>query len=125
MQFSTSWCGHCVKMQPDWEQLAQEVHQDYSGLLVVSVDCEKSADLCQAFQVQGYPTVMLLTATKTPEGELGYQPTPYSKDRTAGPMLAFLREQKACKAKNMFKSLFRFLWTQVKGVLAIQVQMPK
>lgn len=124
-KFSTSWCGHCVKMQPDWEQLAKDVHADYTGLLVVSVDCEKSAELCQAFQVQGYPTVMLLKAVKTPEGELGYQPVPYQKERTAPPMLAFLRENKAMKAKNILKSFAKFVLAQIKSVFSIQVQMPK
>lgn len=60
LQFSTSWCGHCVKMQPDWEKLAKTVHKDFKGCRVVSVDCEKDAEVCQAFGVEGYPTLMLL-----------------------------------------------------------------
>ena len=52
IKFSTSWCGHCVKMEPDWQRLASLIHKDYKGCLVVSVDCEASADLCQAFGVQ-------------------------------------------------------------------------
>jgi len=37
LKFSTSWCGHCVKMQPDWEKLANTVHKDFKGCRVVSV----------------------------------------------------------------------------------------
>ena len=66
IKFSTSWCGHCVKMEPDWQRLAKLVHSDFKGCLVVSVDCEATADLCQAFSVQGYPTIMLLQATQVP-----------------------------------------------------------
>ena len=49
MKFSTSWCGHCVKMEPDWQRLAKLVHKDYKGCMVVSVDCEATADICQVF----------------------------------------------------------------------------
>jgi hypothetical protein len=68
---------------------------------------------------------MLLKAVKTPEGELGYQPVPYQKERTAPPMLAFLRENKAMKAKNILKSFAKFVLAQIKSVFSIQVQMPK
>jgi thiol-disulfide isomerase/thioredoxin len=47
LKFSTSWCGHCVKMEPDWQRLAKLVHKDYKGCMVVSVDCEATADICQ------------------------------------------------------------------------------
>ena len=53
-------------MEPDWQRLAKLVHSDFKGCLVVSVDCEATADLCQAFSVQGYPTIMLLQATQVP-----------------------------------------------------------
>jgi thiol-disulfide isomerase/thioredoxin len=37
LQFSTSWCGHCVTMAPECASLAQTIHKDYRGLKVVSV----------------------------------------------------------------------------------------
>ena len=49
MKSSTSWCGHCVKMETDWQRLAKLVHKDYKGCMVVSVDCEATADICQVF----------------------------------------------------------------------------
>ena len=94
-QFSTSWCGHCVKMAPEWAALASTIHKEYRGLKVVSVgtvlleilmwsislahtliwvaDCEKFPDVCKAFGVEGYPTIMLLKPQKTAEG-LGFAP---------------------------------------------------
>lgn len=29
IKFSTSWCGHCVRMAPDWKSLAKDIHKDY------------------------------------------------------------------------------------------------
>jgi hypothetical protein len=43
----------------------------------VLADCEKHAEMCQAFGVEGYPTLVLLKLTKTAEGEMAYQYVPY------------------------------------------------
>jgi len=122
LKFSTSWCGHCVKMAPDWKGLAKDVHKDYKGCLVVSVDCEKEAQLCQAFSVQGYPTLILLRRAKTPEGETAYEPVKYEQARERGAMLSFLREKKAAKAKNWLLATLKSIFA---SVFNIQVQMPK
>lgn len=125
IKFSTSWCGHCVKMEPDWQRLAKLVHKDYKGCMVVSVDCEASADLCQAFSVQGYPTIMLLMASETPEGQVGYQPVMYQNQRDFGSMLGFLKQNKAAKPKNWVWATVKGLLGQLAGFFQIQVQMPK
>jgi thiol-disulfide isomerase/thioredoxin len=180
LKFSTSWCGHCVKMQPDWEKLANTVHKDFKGCRVVSVgrlpscfiphppppppllpappshqlpttsaivrqprimfgdaargmrldpepkwcvsaDCEKDAEVCQAFGVQGYPTLMLLKVAKTPEGEVGYQPVPYQQARDYSNMLGFLRKEKAVKAKNIVKTMVSSAINFVQQIFKIEV----
>lgn len=125
IKFSTSWCGHCVKMEPDWQRLAKLVHTEYKGCTVVSVDCEASAEMCQAFGVQGYPTIMLLVATATETGEIGYQPVPYQGQRDFGAMLGFIKQNKAAKPKNWVWATVKGLLGQLAGFFQIQVQMPK
>jgi len=125
IKFSTSWCGHCVKMEPDWQRLAKLVHKEYKGCMVVSVDCEATPDLCKAFSVQGYPTIMLLMASTTAEGAVGYQPVPYQGQRDFGAMLGFINENKAAKAKNAVWAFAKGLLGQAAGFFQIQVQMPK
>ena len=125
LKFSTSWCGHCVKMQPDWDKLAKTVHQDFTGCRIVSVDCEKEAEVCQAFEVKGYPTIMLLKTSKTPQGEIGYQPVPYQMAREFRAMLGFLRSNQACKSKNLLKTAFTYVMSFVTQIFKIEVSMPK
>ena len=48
LQFSTSWCGHCVKMAPEWAALAATIHKDYRGLKVVSVGPQRPPALRSA-----------------------------------------------------------------------------
>mmetsp|Transcript_22241 Transcript_22241/g.60772 ORF Transcript_22241/g.60772 Transcript_22241/m.60772 type:complete len:110 (+) Transcript_22241:452-781(+) len=109
-------------MAPEWKSLAATIHKEYSGMIVVSVDCEASAEVCGYFGVQGYPTILLLRATKTPQGEAGYDPVRYEQAREAGAMLAFIRQQGAARAR-------RPVWGMIKALaakfLAIKVTMPK
>mmetsp|Transcript_30046 Transcript_30046/g.76126 ORF Transcript_30046/g.76126 Transcript_30046/m.76126 type:complete len:236 (-) Transcript_30046:46-753(-) len=125
LKFSTSWCGHCVKMQPDWEALAKTVHKDHKGCRIVSVDCEKDAEICQAFGVQGYPTLMLLKLSKTPEGEIGYEPVPYQEARDFGSMLGFLNKNGVIKAKNWLLPIKAKIMNLISTIFKIEVSMPK
>jgi thiol-disulfide isomerase/thioredoxin len=50
-------CGHCKKMAPDWETLAEEFAADKVGL-VAEVDCTTAGKpLCDANGVRGFPTL--------------------------------------------------------------------
>jgi hypothetical protein len=46
---------------------------DEFGISVLCTDCERFADVCKAFGVEGYPTIMLLKPQKTADG-LGFAP---------------------------------------------------
>ena len=87
----------------------------------VFADCEKDAEVCQAFGVQGYPTLMLLKVAKTPEGEVGYQPVPYQQARDYSNMLGFLRKEKAVKAKNIVKTMVSSAINFVQQIFKIEV----
>jgi len=50
-------CGHCKKMKPDWEKLAQEWDGHAVGM-VAEVDCTaEGKPLCDANGVRGFPTL--------------------------------------------------------------------
>jgi len=50
--FKAPWCGHCKKLKPEWDKLADEV-----DALIGEVDCTVEKKLCSEHGVQGYPTI--------------------------------------------------------------------
>ena len=54
--FKAPWCGHCKRLKPIWDELADKV-----DVLVGEVDCTVEKDLCLKQGVQGYPTIKYTT----------------------------------------------------------------
>lgn len=61
VSFSTTWCGHCQRMKPDYEQLANTAPPD---VVVAIADCTGSGatQLAQKYEVRGYPTILFFPA---------------------------------------------------------------
>jgi len=58
VKFYAPWCGHCKKLAPTWDELAQKVDADKdSKATIAKVDCTKSQSVCQEMEVRGYPTL--------------------------------------------------------------------
>lgn len=38
VMFYAPWCGHCKKMKPGYEELAKQVHESDSGIVIAKVD---------------------------------------------------------------------------------------
>lgn len=53
------WCGHCKKLAPVWDELAQK----HPG--VAEVDCTENSELCVSHGVSGYPTLLYFPSTNT------------------------------------------------------------
>jgi thiol-disulfide isomerase/thioredoxin len=68
--FYTTWCPHCKKTMPIWDELFSELNDtELNGvtLSLIKVDCDKEQSLAESFNVQGYPTVKLVYGGKTIE----------------------------------------------------------
>ena len=68
--FYTTWCPHCKKTMPIWEELFLALNgTELKGvtLSLIKVDCDKEQSLAESFNVQGYPTVKLVYGGKTIE----------------------------------------------------------
>jgi thioredoxin-related protein len=81
----SDWCGWCKKL--DAEVFSQQAWKDYAAkkLVLMEVDFprgfqlpeetkKQNEKLAEKFKVQGYPTIMILSAAGTRRGELGYVP---------------------------------------------------
>jgi thioredoxin-related protein len=79
----SDWCGWCKKL--DKEVFSQQEWKDYAAkhLVLVEVDFPKGFQLPEAtkkqndelakkFKIQGYPTIVITSASGNKKGELGY-----------------------------------------------------
>ncbi|KAK4245226.1 thioredoxin-like protein [Corynascus novoguineensis] len=53
IKFYAPWCHHCLKVKPNWDQLAKEVQ---GRLNIGEVNCDAESRLCKDIGVKGYPT---------------------------------------------------------------------
>ena len=58
VDFFATWCGPCKRLAPAFQRLALAA-QD-TGIVFAKVDGDDNEDLMEEFQVNAYPTVMLL-----------------------------------------------------------------
>jgi thioredoxin domain-containing protein 5 len=60
VMFFAPWCGHCKRLGPAWQALANA--SDGGGLdgaKVARVDCSRHSALCTKYAVRGFPTLLL------------------------------------------------------------------
>nr|XP_039254772.1 thioredoxin domain-containing protein 5-like isoform X1 [Styela clava] len=88
VKFYAPWCGHCKRLAPVWDQLADE---DFSSaerpIRIVKVDCTKHTKICTDNGVKGYPTLKLFDG--------GEEKEKYSGARTLEALKAFVIENAA------------------------------
>lgn len=53
VEFYAPWCGHCKRLQPEWEAAARQVE----GVNWAKVDCTVEQQICGQMGVRGYPTI--------------------------------------------------------------------
>lgn len=77
VKFYAPYCGYCKKMEPVWNHVAQALYNTklvrensclsflflmfycLLSIRVGKVDCTRFKSVCQAFKIQGYPTIIL------------------------------------------------------------------
>ncbi|GFS11878.1 thioredoxin/protein disulfide isomerase [Elysia marginata] len=57
VKFYAPWCGHCKKLAPTWDELA-ETFTKYKGVSIAKIDCTRSTVICKQYEVRGYPTLL-------------------------------------------------------------------
>ena len=81
----SDWCGWCKKLEA--EVFSQQAWKDYAAKHLVLVELDfprgfqlppetkkQNDELAKKFAIQGYPTIIITSASGQKKGELGYMP---------------------------------------------------
>jgi protein disulfide-isomerase A1 len=82
VEFFAPWCGHCKRLAPEYEAAASEL---YGQVPLAKVDCTVEKELCEKYEVQGFPTIKLFKKNGAVSD--------YDKGRTAADIVKFLKKQ--------------------------------
>jgi protein disulfide-isomerase-like protein len=63
IKFYASWCGHCKKLAPTWEELSNSFEED-QGIVMAKVDAVANRDTAKRFNVKSYPTLLYIADGK-------------------------------------------------------------
>lgn len=58
VKFYAPWCGHCVRMAPAWDEVADKVNED---TIIANLDATAHQAVAQRFGVRGFPTLKFFT----------------------------------------------------------------
>eukprot|EP00013_Stygamoeba_regulata_P029627 CAMPEP_0177650714 /NCGR_PEP_ID=MMETSP0447-20121125/12102_1 /TAXON_ID=0 /ORGANISM="Stygamoeba regulata, Strain BSH-02190019" /LENGTH=356 /DNA_ID=CAMNT_0019153627 /DNA_START=69 /DNA_END=1139 /DNA_ORIENTATION=- len=87
VKFYAPWCGHCKRMAPDYEELAEQYARHSRKVIVAHVDCDQHKDTCQRYGVSGYPTLKYFT------GDSHSTPQAYQGGRTLEDLSQFIQKE--------------------------------
>jgi protein disulfide-isomerase A1 len=73
VDFYAPWCGSCKKLQPIYDEAAQELAGTHLKRYLAKVDVTKNPELEARFQIQSYPTLLWFVKGKPKEYTGGKQ----------------------------------------------------
>jgi protein disulfide isomerase family A protein 3 len=93
IEFYAPWCGHCKKLEPKYNELAEKVKQSGPGNLVIAkMDATANDSPHAKYQARGYPTLFYAPANNK------NAPITYSGDREVDAFWKWLKERSTAPA---------------------------
>ena len=86
VKYYAPWCGHCKKLAPIWEQVAEEL-KEVSDLVIGDFDA--TANEVDGVDIKGYPTLIFY-----PKGNKA-SPISFEGERDLDGIKNFLKEKSA------------------------------
>jgi len=71
VEFYAPWCGHCKKLAPTYEKVANTFHKE-KNIIIARVDAIANDKLNTRYRIGGYPTVYFFEANKRNENPVSY-----------------------------------------------------
>lgn len=93
VEFFAPWCGHCKKLAPVWEELAENFASAEDKVSIGKVDADEHKELGRRFGVQGFPTLKWFDGKSD-------TPTDYDGGRDLDSLSAFVIEKTGIKIKT-------------------------
>ncbi|MCO5559651.1 hypothetical protein L7F22_013252 [Adiantum nelumboides] len=85
LEFYAPWCGHCKNLAPTLDEIAIALQPD-SSIVIAKIDATANDVRDKRFDVKGFPTLYLYTAT----GKV----VPFDGDRTKEAIISFIESNK-------------------------------
>lgn len=93
VEFFAPWCGHCKKLAPIFDELADTFAAQKDKVTIAKVDADEHKELGRRFGVQGFPTLKWFDGKSD-------EPTDYKSGRDLESLSAFVTEKAGVKAKG-------------------------
>ena len=87
--FYAPWCGHCKTLMPNWDRLYEKYDKKQMNgkvINIVKIDCDANVEIAKQYDIQGYPTIKLLSVNN--EGALNLYD--YDDERQLGKLEQFI-----------------------------------
>ncbi|CAI4225233.1 unnamed protein product [Auanema sp. JU1783] len=93
VKFYAPWCGHCKKMAPEYDAASAKLKNNDPSVALVKVDCTTEKEVCDKYQVKGFPTLKIFR-----HGAVAQE---YDGPRDAAGMVKYMRGQTGPSAKEL------------------------